>query len=307
MTHLITGSAGFLGSHLAEHLLGNNNTDRVVSMGLRAPQNRRIQHFECDLLDRAKVRGIIVKEKPDRVYHFAGSARVSADIGMPQYHQSNLVTTQSLLEALSAENRAVRLFFASSVHVYGNQNVEVDETSEPLPNGSYGMSKYLAERAIAQAIGPKSNLTSVVGRLYSCIGPGQSEGFVIPDLTRKLVQLPEGGTLETGPLEPFRRFLDVRDAASIIARLVEIEPASRFEIVNIASPFEKQIREMVEMLLAASGKKVPVKARPSDSNPFQGLRLSIDKLQTLIPGLKFRPLEGTLKDMWEWGTLQFQA
>lgn len=307
MNHLITGSGGFLGSHLADTLLRKNQTDRIVSLGLKAPPDRRIQHFECDLLDEGKVRAIIAKEKPDRVYHFAGSARVSSEIGMPEYHRSNLVTTQSLLDALTVEDRPVQLFFASSVHVYGNQSQEVDENSAPAPSGSYGMSKYLAERAVAKATDLHPGLSAVVGRLYSCIGPGQSEGFVIPDITRKLVQLPAGGTLETGPLDAYRRFLDVRDASEIIAGLLSVEQPSRFEIVNIASPFEKQIREMVDMLLAASGKKVPVKAQPNDSNPFKGLRVSIAKLQKLLPGLKYRPLDGTLKDMWQWGAEHFRA
>lgn len=306
MKTLITGAGGFLGGHLTTALMGQHPAPQVVSLGLKAPADPRVRHFDCDLLDEKTVASIVASEKPDRVFHLAGSARVAAEIGFPEYFRSNLVTTENLLRALEGLNRPLRIFFSSSVHVYGDRAGIVDETAVPMPNSSYGMSKYLAERALARFAATQAHASAAVGRLYSCIGPSQAEGFVLSDLTRKLVRLsPESSTLETGPVDALRRFLDVRDAASILPRLLDAVSPGRFEIVNIASPFEMRIREIVEQLVQVSGRKVRIDARPSASNPFLGLQVSLEKLHGMVPGFEHRPLRQTLDDIWRWGLAEF--
>lgn len=307
MNHLITGAGGFLGTHLGDWLLQQNPGDTVVSMGLKAPANRSVRHVEADLLDAPRIRAALEVARPDRIYHLAGSARVSQDIGMPEYYRSNFVTTQNLIDAVEATNPKARIFFSSSVHVYGDREGQADESSEPAPNGFYGMSKYLGERAFEQLSQRCPEIRVVVGRLYSCIGPGQGEGFVTSDLARKLAALPADGSrpLETGPLSAYRRFLDVRDAVQLIAGLLENDSAARFEVVNIASPFEMQVRDVVEMLVRVSGKNTPIRARENGGNPFRGLDVSLSKLQKLVPDFQYRPLETTLRDLWDWGSKSF--
>lgn len=307
MKHLITGASGFLGTHLVDWLLQRNPGDTVISLGFKAPANGHVRHIEADLLDAPRVLAALRETLPDRIYHLAGSARVSQDIGMPEYYQSNFVTTQNLIAAVEGTLPRVRIFFSSSVHVYGDREGQADEACEPAPNGFYGMSKYLGERAFDQLVQRAPEIRVVVGRLYSCIGPGQGEGFVTADLTRKLVALPADGSrpLETGPLTAYRRFLDVRDAVQLIAGLLENDSAARFEVVNIASPFEMQVREVVEMLVRVSGKKTPIRARENNGNPFRGLDVSLSKLQRLVPGFQYRPLETTLRDLWDWGSKSF--
>ncbi|MBY0369307.1 NAD-dependent epimerase/dehydratase family protein [bacterium] len=300
MKHLITGAGGFLGTHLIAALRTRFPQDTIVSMGLHAPHDPQVRHFETDLSDAAAVRTVLKAQSPDRLYHLAGSARVSQEIGFPQYFQSNSQTTQVLADALETlDPKPLRLFFSSSVHVYGNQDSEVDESVEPRPNNDYGMSKYLGERALEAFAGRSPHAKVVVGRLYSCIGPGQGPGFVTSDLARKLAALPVGGTLETGPLDAYRRFLDVRDAAALLARLLETGADTGFEIVNIASPNELQVRAIVERLVTASGKKASIHASPSDQNPFRGLKVNLAKLQQRIPGFPFSPLDKTLQDIWK--------
>ncbi len=307
MKHLITGAGGFLGTHLADWLLQKNPSDTVISLGFKAPANRRVRHLEADLLDAARISAALQEVRPDRIYHLAGSARVSQDIGMPEYYRSNFVTTQNLIAAAEAATPTARVFFSSSVHVYGDREGQADEACEPAPNGFYGMSKYLGERAFEQWVERSPDVRVVVGRLYSCIGPGQGEGFVTSDLTRKLAALPADGSrpLETGPLSAYRRFLDARDAVQLIAGLLENDSAARFEVVNIASPFEMQVREVVEMLVRVSGKHVPIRARETSGNPFRGLDVSLEKLRKLVPGFQYRPLETTLRDLWDWGSKTF--
>src|SRR5262249_48966169 len=152
----------------------------------------------CDLLDTPRLRSILQGETIDCVYHLAGSARVDQTIGMPEYFQRNFEATRSLLNCLLEKKGALRIFFASSVHVYGNQSGPIDETTPIAPNGFYGMSKYLCERALEEFSNTRPETQVTVGRLYSCIGPGQGPGFVTSDLTLKLVRLPaEAREIET--------------------------------------------------------------------------------------------------------------
>ncbi len=217
---------------------------------------------------------------------------------MPEYFAHNTLTTQNLIQGLMAVSKPFRVFFASSVHVYGNQSSEADESSEVTPEGYYGMSKYLSERALEEFAKQRPDIRVVVGRLYSCIGPNQPPGFVTSDLTTKLASLTNNSLLETGPLSAYRRFLDVRDAVEILVRLVESDQTNGFEIVNIASPFEMKVQEIVEKLVAVSGKKVRIQSRETDQNPFKGLKISLRKQEKLVPGFSFRPLETTLQDIW---------
>jgi len=140
--------------------------------------------------------------------------------------------------------------------------------------------------------------------LYSCIGPGQAEGFVVSDLTRKLMALPEGKSsiLETRSLSAHRRFIDIRDAADLITRLMQRPLESHFEVVNIASPFELEVRRLVEMLVKVSGKTAQIQAKESSENPFRGLKINLDKLRRLAPTFPFRSLETTLADTWNWAS-----
>lgn len=301
MKHLITGAGGFLGSHLIDAIRERFPQDSVVSLGLRTPA-AGIAHTEADLLDSPRVQAAFLAEQPDRVYHLAGSARVTQDIDFAHYYRSNFQTTESVVAALRALDKPVRVFFSSSVHVYGNQQppeAQAQESDEPRPSTDYGMSKYLCERALEVLATERTQLKIVVGRLYSCIGPGQGPGFVTADLARKLAALPADGSqpLQTGPLDAVRRFLDVRDAARLIRDLLASGSDAGYEIVNIASPNEMTVQQIVEKLIACSGKQVAIESTPSGTNAFRGLRVSLNRLEERLPGFQYSSLDSTLKDI----------
>lgn len=298
-TALITGASGFLGKYLVAHLRKAYPDLKIVALCLNPVRFDGVQTIVCDLSQPDSFQADLHKLEPDWVFHLAGTARISADISMPEYFSTNFLTTIGLLRGLEKISKPIRLFFASSVHVYGNREGEVDESSEPQPIGDYGFTKYLAEEAIRQEIHKRPNLSAVVGRLYSCIGPGQPAGFVASDLVRSLADLPPGAALKTGPLEGFRSFTDVRDMVAILPKLLEWNAPQTYEVINVSSPHENTIRQMVQLLLQVSGKTVRLESSPSkENNPFLGLKLSRNKLVSIAPDLKFRPLEATLRDVW---------
>lgn len=308
MTHLITGDSGFIGKYLAEYLLRTFSGHAVKGLSQGAAGPAGVDHRQCDLADETAVEKAISEWKPDFVYHLAGTARVSQSAGLPEYYRSNVTATTYLLKALQKLNKPVRFFLASSVHVYGNHTDTVGETAQMEPVGHYGFTKYLAERAVEETVRTHPQFGAVVGRLYSCIGPGQSPGFVTSDLAHKLAAMSAESMepLAMGPLDAVRRFLDVRDAAPIFPQLLQQIKPGQFEAFNIASPYELRIRDLVELMVKVSGRHCRIQSQSSlHANPFQGLRVSVDKLTRALPGLTFRPIDSTLLDIWK--SVQIQS
>ena len=282
MTHLITGDSGFIGTNLAAYLFKAYPGARVVGLSQGPAGPAGVLHRQCDLANDEEVDEQIREWAPDYVYHLAGIARVLQSAGLPEYYRANVTATTFLLRALQRLEKPVRIFLASSVHVYGNRPDVVGEDTSVEPVGHYGFTKYLAERAVEEAVRNHPLFGAVVGRLYSCIGPGQAPGFV------------------TGPLDAVRRFLDVRDAAPIFPQLLDQVKPGQFEVFNVASPHELRIRELVELLVKVSGRRCRIQSESdAHANPFQGLRVSVAKLTRALPSLQFRPIESTLTDIWK--------
>ncbi len=296
---LVSGATGFLGRNLVAELVRNPGT-QVFTIGRRhAAIDGVREHFICDLTSGAQIASVLRRTHPERVYHLAGSSQVSEKIGMPDYFMNNFLTTVAVADALVEIQSPCRMFFASSVHVYGNATGTVTETTPASPASYYGFSKFLAEGYLARALPKAPHLAVTIGRLYSCIGPGQAPGFVASDLCARVRELPTTGEpiLKTGPLGAYRRFSDVRDVARLLPLILEQTGASGLHVVNIASPHGLTVKEMVERLLALASKKAKIDAAPGSANPFQGLEPDLGRLQKLLPDFTFRPLDETLRDM----------
>jgi nucleoside-diphosphate-sugar epimerase len=252
------------------------------------------------MTDGEAVAALVKRIQPDQIYHLAGSARVSDKIGVPEYFRSNFLTTAWLARAVKTCDHPVAIFFSSSVHVYGNRSGIVDEGTEPQPVSPYGFSKYLAELALKDLVAHGPRVRVVIGRMYSCIGPGQAEGFLTSDLSRRLADLKEGEPLRTGPLTGSRRFLDVRDAVSLFPQLLVSPRIASGDCVNIAPAEEVTIREVVDSLLRVSGKSPALEGDPRlAAQTFTGVGIKTEKLRLAVPDFHFRPLESTLRDIWD--------
>ncbi len=304
---LITGSQGFIGKHLIGYLRQVEPNVQILGLDRNSQKDKStpagIDTAACDLADAKAVSKIVTSFAPDKVFHLAGNSRVSPSIGMPEYFEHNFLTTMNLKDALDKLPHPVSLFFSSSVHVYGNQEAEVTESSITKPVGAYGFTKFLAEEGLRHWVSesPKGLRKVVVARLYSCIGPGQGEGFVVSDLCRKIAALPAKGTptLTVGPLSATRWFLDVRDAVGIFARLLETGKEA-FEVFNIGSPHQLQISHVLQMLLKIAEKSPRIDSVDSTApNAFAGLRVSFKKVEKTLVPLTFRPIEQTLRDIYD--------
>ena len=186
------------------------------------------------------------------------------------------------------------------MHVYGNAAGEVAENTPVAPVSYYGFTKYLAEKALEAFAKRNPQHQIIVGRLYTCIGPGQGEGFVVPDLCKKIRALgSQGRGLVVRSPSSFRQFMDVRDMADLIPRLWDFSGRAHYEVINLSSIQVSTIETIAKKLLEFSGVKSPLQPVPDPYNPFQGIRVKPDKLRSWVPAFPYRPLDETLRDVWQ--------
>lgn len=298
MATLITGCGGFIGHFLAEHL-AQSGVKNLHSIGRNPIPYKAITHHICDMANQSEVDKTINEIKPTEVYHLAGLARVSSSIGIPEYFKANTLPTHGLLKALSTLKHNVKIFYSSSVHVYGNQKSTVDESCPLHPETEYGFSKYLAEATVKNFVDNYPHLSAVVARLYTCIGPGQPEGFAASDFCRKISALKSAKekVLKVGPINAKRQFIDVRDAVTLFPALMKHKFENRFEVFNLSSKETYSVGQILELLVKLSKMEIKIDSQNDNNNQLLGLTVNTSKLSKIIPDSHFRPMEETLKDM----------
>ena len=256
---LVTGGAGFIGSHLVEGLLNSGREVRVLdnfSTGSREnleALEERIELIEGDIRDEATlaraVGGVGV------VYHEAALARVQRSIEMPlEVHDVNCTGTLKVL--LAARDGGVRrVIFASSSSVYGDvEKLPKEETDVCVPISPYGASKLSAE-VYAHAVSRVFELETVGLRYFNVFGPRQNPAYAaaIPAFIERLLQGKE--LIIHGDGEQTRDFTYVGNVVSapLLAAEAEGEPGSVF---NIAGGGRARINELAESVSAMFGVEV---------------------------------------------------
>jgi GDP-4-dehydro-6-deoxy-D-mannose reductase len=290
---LVTGASGFVGSHLAAHLLARG--DRVTGTYAGAlPELAGLDLQPIDIVDREGMARLVAEADPQVVIHLAGLSHVGASWQQPaDYFRVNVLGTESLLDAAAGR----RVVVASSAEVYG----QVPEAEQPIPEGRplapvspYAMTKACAER-LALSRG------AVVARAFNLVGPGQSPRFALPAFARQLAAIARGGreaVLRTGNLSPRRDFLHVEDGVRAYVLLAERgEPGTAY---NIASGAARSIREVLARLAALAGVEARVETDPGRLRPTDLPLLAGDPSR--LSALGWRPehsLDRALSQLWE--------
>jgi len=233
MNVLVTGGAGFIGSHIVDELVRRRHTVAVYdnfSTGfrqhLKAAVNSGTVHIvEGDILDTSKL--VVSMKDVSLVFHLAANADVRGGMNNTGVDiQQNILGTHSVLEAMRRAG-VRRVVFTSSATVYGEPTVfPTPETYAPLQTSLYGASKLAAE-ALIQAYGEYFGIRSHIFRFVSWVGERYSHG-VIFDFVRKLKSNPE--RLEIlGDGTQKKSYLDVEDGVRAI--FIAIEKDTEFKSV----------------------------------------------------------------------------
>lgn len=271
----VTGATGFVGSTLVRMMaaqgftvVGVDRSMRSLDAGASLAAHHRIDLAAHALSD--------VEPDLDAVVHLAGMAQVGASFDRPQdYIESTSAMMTHLCEGLLARRSSARVVVASTGAVYGGGRSTVSSFHEDSPldlSSPYVVAKVLLENQAAYY--RRRGLEVVVARPFNHIGPGQSLGFLVPDLVEKIRVLAPGATLSTGPLSSSRDFTDVRDVAAAYIALASAKSLDH-STYNIASGRPLTGHEILRLVVDALGIEMPP-VRESESRAIDPSQVSGD-------------------------------
>ncbi len=260
MRVLVTGAAGFIGSHLADHLARRGNEVWGTYLQETSPPDG-VSGVELDILDRRRVVELFHRFRPEAVVHLAGLSHVGGSWSdLTGYYQVNVVGAENVLEAAAG----CRVLVASSAEVYGavpEGEQPIGEDREPAPASPYAMTKASLER-IALPRG------SIAVRSFNVIGPGQSSDFALPAFAAQLAAIHHGRqepVLRVGNLEARRDFIAVDDAVAAYALL--LDRGVEGEVYNLGSGQALSIAEALHRLIDVSGVRARIEVDPERFRP----------------------------------------
>jgi GDP-4-dehydro-6-deoxy-D-mannose reductase len=301
---LVTGAAGFAGSHLVERLVAGG-ADVVAWAhrgGQAAPPGAGARWEAVDLLDRDATAMALSDARPEIVYHCAGVAQSGgAPSRIAPTLEVNVRGTGHLLAAVERHAPAARVVVTSSALVYRPAGGPLVETSPVGPAGPYALSK-LAQDALARHAAARG-LDVVVARPFNHLGPRQSPDFVASSVARQIARAERGEgppDLQVGNLSAIRDFTDVRDVVRAYEALAAHGAAG--DCYNVCSGRGVAIQDLVDGLVARARRPIrvvtdPARFRPVDVPVVVG---SAGKLTALCGWQPQIPLDRTLDDLLEW-------
>ncbi len=318
MKILVTGGAGYIGSHMVKVLLEHGHEVVVadsLEKGFHDALDPRATFYQGNLLEKSFVSQIFSEHKFDGVIHFAAYIAVGESMQHPnKYFENNIDGALNVLEAMKKKN-INNFIFSSTAAVYGNPTkLPIDEDHPKNPESPYGESKLMVEK-ILQWYHRMYDLNFVVLRYFNASGASTDtsigerhdpETHIIPnvilaaleDRTFKLF----GDTYNTPDGTCVRDYIHVLDLCE--AHMLSLEKlwksgGAAYYNVGTGSGFSN--KEIVEMVKKVSGKDIPteiVEKRPGDPDQLIADATKIKSELGFSP--KYSDLETIVKTAWEW-------
>jgi len=304
---MVTGAAGFLGSHLADRLLRDGHTVIAVdSFTPCYPQERKRENLSAALgnsnfllleVDVADLTTAMCPERPEYVFHLAGQpgVRASWGKGFIEYARRNVTATESLLDALRCCPPR-RFLLASSSSVYGAcERYPASEAQMPHPISPYGVTKLAAEN-LCFAYAHEFSFSSVVLRLFTAYGPRQR-----PDMGvyRFLQAASSGQPVELlGSGAEQRDYTYVEDVVDACIAAMHLD--ARHEVLNIGSGNPISLTECLDTIGRVTGRQLVRHDRERQPGDPAKTHADIGKARSLIGFEPKWPFALGVRKQWEW-------
>ena len=314
---LITGGAGYIGSHISEVLIKNKKKIFIIdnlSTGYRRLINKKAKFFKVDILKSKKIREVIIKNNIDSVIHLAANLIIGEGEKYPKkYFKNNVVGTKNLLE--SCENTGVKnLVFSSTAAVYKDGQYKVHENSIIKPKSVYGKTKIKAEKIIKRFC-KRNKINYCILRYFNIAGSSPSgkiglinkSDHLFKNFSREIIKKRPilkiyGDDYDTKDGSCIRDFIHVSDIAEIHYKVLEkINNLNNSKILNCGYNKGISVLEVAKVFKNQSSKKVEILISKRRKGDLVKIIASNKKLKKFIKWKpKFNNLNTIVKSCISW-------
>jgi UDP-glucose 4-epimerase len=290
MTVLVTGGAGFIGSHACVELLDrghevvvvdnySNSSPDALAQIAKVAGRPLLAAYSVDIRDRRSLADVFKQQSIDVVIHFAAMKAVGESIQIPlDYYDTNVGGTTSLLRVMH-EHAVHRLVFSSSCSIYGNADMlPITEDTQPRPTNPYANSKWICEQIIADACRRYPEFSALALRYFNPIGAHSSRllgeaplgvpNNIMPYLTQVAVGRRErlrvfGDDYDTPDGTAVRDYIHVMDVAEAHSVASErLSDCSGMRAMNLGTGLGTSVLELIAAFSAACGREIPYEFAP---------------------------------------------
>ena len=307
-TALVTGGAGFIGSHLCEELLGRgmkvvcfdnfeeNYPKSVKEANIRGLlDDKNFVLVEGDVRKKEDVSGVFRQHKINYVFHIAAKTGVRPSVNDPvSYFGTNVNGTINVLDAC-VKSKVKKFVFASSSSVYGSARIPFSESGLTVPDSPYGVSKLAAEH-ICRIYHNLYGIKSVCLRFFTVYGPrGRPDmaPYIFTDRISR--QLP---VRVFGDGSSMRDYTYVKDAVAGLVKAMEADMG--FEVINIGSSKPLKLVDFIGVIEKLLGKKADVAVEGEQPGDMKATYADISKASLLIGFKPSVSVEQGMEEFVKW-------
>jgi UDP-glucose 4-epimerase len=301
-TSLVTGAAGFIGSHLVDALIERDHS--VVALddlsgGFADNVNARATFIQASCVDHERLSRLFNEHAFDYVFHLAAYAAEGLSHFIKRFNYTNNVIGSMNLINESVNHSVKRFIFTSSIAVYGKNQLPMRENLTPAPEDSYGIAKYAVELDL-KASHEMFGLDYVIFRPHNVYGERQNTG----DKYRNVIGIFMNQTLAGEPYTIFgdgeqkRAFSYIGDIAPILAESATLESA-RNEIFNVGADSVYTVNQLANEVMNAMGARTEIRHLPA-RNEVVDAWSDHTKVQRVFGKQRETPLSDGLHRMAEW-------
>ena len=327
MRVLVTGGAGFIGSHTVLHLLAADHDVTVIdnfanssAEALRRVEtlsNRPFAWREGDILNHTRLDEVMAEARPEAVIHFAGLKAVGESSEKPlDYYANNVFGTIQLLKAMERAGCG-RIVFSSSATVYGEAAYLPFDEAHPLrATNPYGRTKHFAEEIISDWVRAAEGAGAALLRYFNPVGAhpsgmiGEDPAGVPNNLAPYIARVAAGtlaelsvfgGDYDTRDGTGERDYIHVEDlAAAHVAALGFLSEATGVHPFNIGTGRTTTVLEMIRAFEAASGKTIPYRIAPRRPGDIARSVASVEKANDMLNWRARFGVEEMCASAWNW-------
>ena len=328
MKVLVTGGAGYIGSHTSIVLLDKGydvvvvdnlcNSKRVAVDRIQELSGKQVSFYEYDVCCEEQLREVFQKEKIDAVIHFAGLKAVGESVAIPlRYYENNLISTLTLLKVMG-EFGVGNFVFSSSATVYGDpESVPIREDFPLSTTNPYGTTKLMIERILTDYARANSGFNPVILRYFNPVGAHESGRIgedpngipnnLVPYITQVAVGKLEkvrvfGSDYPTADGTGVRDYIHVVDLAEghvAALKLFEQEKCG-LHIYNLGTGMGYSVLEMISAFSKAVGKEIPYEVTDRRPGDIPACYADCTKALEELHWKARKTLDDMCADSWRW-------